>query len=183
MCWRRPQPATVPMHPCNRNSTLFLYFCPTSEENSRSFRLVAVYFTDRSFFVFASLLSQARAYCWAILYSNPLPSPYIAPRRQTISRRDRSEAAIMGANLSTTVEPDLSKVVWSPTDQAAGLILAVLWAGALYTIAMIFSTLALVDRWRGPHDKNATTGGSVMAAVLLSTAWPIVLAYIMMNSR
>lgn len=87
----------------------------------------------------------------------------------------------MGVNLSTPYEPDISGVVWSTEDSTSCLILAVLWSTVLYVCAMIFSTCTLIDRWRGPFDKNETTLGNVLAAGLCSTAWPAVLAYCMMN--
>lgn len=88
----------------------------------------------------------------------------------------------MGANLSSTFEPDTSKVVLSPQDRFADILMAGLWAGALYAIVMIWTTCALIDRWRGPSDKIRTGPGSVVAALALSTAWPVVMLYMVMNS-
>lgn len=84
----------------------------------------------------------------------------------------------MGQNLSVN-EPfaDTAGVVLSPTDAAADMILLVIWSIVIYVIAMIFSTCTLIDRWRGPFDKNETTLGNVFAAALCSTAWPAVMAY------
>lgn len=87
----------------------------------------------------------------------------------------------MGGNLSSTFVPDTSKVVLSPTDRTADFILVALWGGAIYAMAMIFSTCALVDRWRGPLDKHRTGPGSIMAALVMSTAWPVVLTYLMVS--
>ncbi|KAG5661480.1 hypothetical protein HG530_003715 [Fusarium avenaceum] len=87
----------------------------------------------------------------------------------------------MGANLSSTFVPDLSGVVLSPEDRNADIHLAVFWAGSLYAIAMVFSTCALIDRWKGPYDRVRTTGGSVLGALLLSTAWPVVMAYLLFS--
>ncbi|CAM1505182.1 Fc.00g108190.m01.CDS01 [Cosmosporella sp. VM-42] len=88
----------------------------------------------------------------------------------------------MGNNLSTFVVPDTSADVISPPDRANAIRLAVFWAGALYGCAMIFSTCALIDRWKGPYDRNRTGFGSVLAALLLSTAWPVVLAYLLVSA-
>ncbi|CAJ0553387.1 Ff.00g118990.m01.CDS01 [Fusarium sp. VM40] len=87
----------------------------------------------------------------------------------------------MGANLSSTFVPDLSGVVLSPEDRNADIHLAVFWAASLYAIAMVFSTCALIDRWKGPYDRVRTTGGSVLGALLLSTAWPVVMAYLLFS--
>ncbi|KAH7162247.1 hypothetical protein B0J13DRAFT_535475 [Dactylonectria estremocensis] len=87
----------------------------------------------------------------------------------------------MGGNLSSTFVPDTSGVVFSPEDRASALKLIVFWVSSLYACAMIFSTCALVDRWKGPYDKIHTGAGSVMAALLLSTAWPVVMAYLLMS--
>lgn len=85
----------------------------------------------------------------------------------------------MGANLSVTTEPDLSGVVWSAPDRTANVILLGLWCGVLYAMAMIASTCTLVDRWRGPNDKYATSATSVFGAMLLSIVWPAVMVYVM----
>lgn len=84
----------------------------------------------------------------------------------------------MGNNLSSTLVPDTSKVVLSPTDRFADIVLVVVWGCAIYSFAMIFTTCALIDRWKGPADKIRVGGGSVVLALLLSTAWPLVMAYI-----
>ncbi|KAH7023859.1 hypothetical protein EDB80DRAFT_698795 [Ilyonectria destructans] len=86
----------------------------------------------------------------------------------------------MGSNLSTPVQFDTSGAVFSPEDRASGLKLIIFWVSTLYACAMIFSTCALVDRWKGPYDRIRTGAGSVMAALLLSTAWPVVMAYLLM---
>lgn len=85
----------------------------------------------------------------------------------------------MGANLSSTFEPDLSKVVLAPQDRFSDLLVPIIWAAAFYAMAMIWSTLALVDRWKGPTDKIRVGGSSVMVAIAASTAWPVVLVYLM----
>ncbi|KEY67662.1 hypothetical protein S40285_04766 [Stachybotrys chlorohalonatus IBT 40285] len=82
----------------------------------------------------------------------------------------------MGQNLSSTFVPDTSGVVLSPQDATADFILLGVWLGVLYVCAMIFSTCFLIDRW---GDKSQTGGGSVLAAFMVSLAWPAVLAYMM----
>ncbi|KAH8176499.1 hypothetical protein LIA77_04917 [Sarocladium implicatum] len=72
----------------------------------------------------------------------------------------------MGVNLSTPYEPDISGVVLSPQDAHADTLVGIIWCLVLYTCAMIFSTCTLIDRWRGPYDKNETTMGNVLAAGL-----------------
>jgi len=86
-------------------------------------------------------------------------------------------AAAMGNNLSNPLEPDTSGVVWAPYDQSSMIMLGVIWALVFYACAMIWTTLALIDRWRGRNDKIRTGKSSVFAALLLSAAWPAVLGY------
>lgn len=88
----------------------------------------------------------------------------------------------MGNNLSTFKVPDMSKVALSVPDRNADFILAGFWAGVLYVCAMIFSTCALIDRWRGPHDKIRTGPSAVLAAFILSVAWPVVMGYMLVSS-
>ncbi|KAM0436655.1 hypothetical protein ACHAPT_002364 [Fusarium lateritium] len=88
----------------------------------------------------------------------------------------------MGNNLSSTFVPDTSGVVLSPEDRGSGIKLAVFWAASLYACAIIFSTCALVDRWKGPFDKIPVSFGSVMAALLLSTCWPVVMVYLFLST-
>jgi hypothetical protein len=80
----------------------------------------------------------------------------------------------MGANLSL-VWPDRTNNIISAPDAFGELVLALMWLGSCYGIAMIFTTVKLIDRWRGPRDDNPTSLGSVLAAILLSVAWPVVL--------
>ncbi|KAF5018945.1 hypothetical protein F66182_9061 [Fusarium sp. NRRL 66182] len=87
----------------------------------------------------------------------------------------------MGNNLSSTFVPDTSGVVFSPQDRTSGIFLAVFWGSSLYACAMIFATCALIDRWKGPYDRVRTEVSSVFAAILLSTAWPVVMAYLIMS--
>ncbi|EHK15335.1 uncharacterized protein TRIVIDRAFT_56512 [Trichoderma virens Gv29-8] len=86
----------------------------------------------------------------------------------------------MGANLSSTFEPDLSKVVLSPTDRTADIILGVTWLLVIYAIVMIWTTCALVDRWKGPQDRIRVGGGRVLMALVMSAAWPAVVVYLAM---
>lgn len=87
----------------------------------------------------------------------------------------------MGANLSSTFEPDLSGVVIAPYDRASSIMLAAIWGMTFYACAMIWTTCALIDRWRGPFDKIRTGKSSIAAAAILSTMWPVVLAYLMLS--
>ncbi|EFX00744.1 hypothetical protein CMQ_7746 [Grosmannia clavigera kw1407] len=80
----------------------------------------------------------------------------------------------MGGNLSKTF-PDTSKDVISPTDAVNELILAVAWAGSAYAIGMIFTSIQIIDRWRGPRDDTPTNFFTVVAAFILSIPWPAVL--------
>lgn len=63
----------------------------------------------------------------------------------------------------------------SPTDQLADIILGVAWLCSFYAVGMIWCALALIDRWRGPHGKGEIGFFSVIAAIVLSAAWPAVL--------
>ncbi len=79
--------------------------------------------------------------------------------------------------------PDESKDVISPGDAFGELVLAILWAGSFYAIAMVFTTVKLVDRWRGPRDAKRTGFFSVLLAMILSIAWPAVLLILAMSSN
>ncbi|KAL6884964.1 hypothetical protein HDV57DRAFT_515963 [Trichoderma longibrachiatum] len=65
----------------------------------------------------------------------------------------------MGNNLSSTFEPDLSKVALSPSDRGADIILGVIWLLVIYALVMVWTTCALVDRWKGPQDRIRVGGG------------------------
>lgn len=67
-------------------------------------------------------------------------------------------------------------------DTASQIMLAILWVGSIYGIIMIGTTIALIDRWRGPHGKHSINICSVITAFLLSTAWPAVLFYLLWTS-
>lgn len=74
--------------------------------------------------------------------------------------------------IDTTVNTALAA---APSDQLSITILGVAWLGSFYAIGMIWTTLALIDRWRGPHGEGEITFFSVLAAIILSAAWPGVL--------
>ena len=83
----------------------------------------------------------------------------------------------------SVVFPDESKDVISPEDALTELILAVAWAGAVYAIGMIFTTVQIIDRWRGPRDDNPTGFFSVLAAMFLAIPWPAVLVILAMTDN
>lgn len=89
----------------------------------------------------------------------------------------------MGANLSSTFLPDTSKDVLSPQDAFADMLLMGFWLGSIYGIGWIFTTCALVDRWKGPMDRIRVGGGSVLGAVMISAVWPVVMLYLLMSAR
>ncbi|POR37007.1 Uncharacterized protein TPAR_02797 [Tolypocladium paradoxum] len=68
----------------------------------------------------------------------------------------------MGGNLSSTFVPDTSGVVLSEADRDANITMVIIWLLVLYALAMIFSTCALIDRWKGPTDK-IRVGGTLRA--------------------
>lgn len=69
----------------------------------------------------------------------------------------------------------------SPGDDRGTTLLGILWAGAFYFMAMIWFALALIDRWSGPKHERHHGFPSVVAAFVLSTAWPVVMMYLIMN--
>jgi hypothetical protein len=87
----------------------------------------------------------------------------------------------MGQNLTSKISVDTSQDIISPEDAFNTRNMALLWLGAFYGIAMIWSTTALVDRWRGPLGNRSIGFASVIAAILISTAWPVVLVYLIMS--
>ncbi|KAG8169344.1 hypothetical protein KVR01_000089 [Diaporthe batatas] len=64
----------------------------------------------------------------------------------------------------------------SPSDHLAITIVGVAWAGTAYVLGMIWTSLALIDRWRGTHGEGNINFVSVIAALIMAAAWPIVLA-------
>ena len=87
----------------------------------------------------------------------------------------------MGQNLSSKVSVDTSPDVIGAGDAKNELILLIMWAGAIYGIAMIWSTVELCDRWRGPQGNRQLGFVSVLAALLLSAAWPVVFLYLLLT--
>lgn len=87
----------------------------------------------------------------------------------------------MGQNLSSKVVVDTTPDVISPEDAFNTRNMFLLWALAAYGIAMIWSTTALVDRWRGPMGNRSVGFASVIAAIIMSTAWPVVFLYLMVS--
>jgi len=85
----------------------------------------------------------------------------------------------MGANLSVE-EPfaDTSGVVWAPQDQLNYIIMAIIWGCALYGLGMIWCAVQLLSRWSGRHGERGVNIFSILAAFLLSTAWPPILLYL-----
>ncbi|KAL1881268.1 hypothetical protein Daus18300_001120 [Diaporthe australafricana] len=63
----------------------------------------------------------------------------------------------------------------SPSDHLSIEIIGTAWAGTAYAIGMIWTTLALIDRWRGVHGDGNINFISVIAAIIMSALWPIVL--------
>ena len=86
----------------------------------------------------------------------------------------------MGQNLSSKVVVDTKPDVISRKDAFNTKQMFLLWLAAFYAVAMIWSTTALVDRWRGPQGNRSIGFASVVAAIIMSTAWPVVLVYFTM---
>lgn len=87
----------------------------------------------------------------------------------------------MGQLLTTLVWPDASKDVIGANDARNDKILGIMWLGSFWAIAMIWSMVLLVDRWRGPLGNRSVGFASVVAAFILSTAWPIVFAFLILS--
>ncbi|ERS97274.1 hypothetical protein HMPREF1624_06605 [Sporothrix schenckii ATCC 58251] len=88
----------------------------------------------------------------------------------------------MGQAFSTEF-PDESLDVISKEDAFSELFLAICWAGTFYVIGMIFTTVKIIDRWRGPRDDNPTGFFSVLGALILALAWPAVLVILAISSH
>jgi hypothetical protein len=88
----------------------------------------------------------------------------------------------MGANLSSAIitHVDTSLDVISPQDAFNTRNMALLWLGAFQGIMMILATTLLADRWRGPQGTSKVGFVSVVAALVLSAAWPVIFLYMMM---
>ncbi|KUI53538.1 hypothetical protein VP1G_10599 [Cytospora mali] len=63
----------------------------------------------------------------------------------------------------------------SPEDGLADMFLGLVWLGTFYVIGIIWTSLAFIDRWRGPHGTGNITYVSVLSALGLGAAWPVVL--------
>lgn len=63
----------------------------------------------------------------------------------------------------------------SPQDRLADWILGLIWLCVFYVMGMIWTSLALIDRWRGPHGDGKINFVSVLSALGLASAWPVVL--------
>lgn len=87
----------------------------------------------------------------------------------------------MGANLSSLVEADKSKIALSGPDRTADIILGVIWALSLYGVGAIWCAVALMGRWAGPHGERGVNMFSVLAAFILSAGWPVIAVYLLMN--
>ncbi|KAL2270686.1 hypothetical protein VTJ83DRAFT_57 [Remersonia thermophila] len=85
----------------------------------------------------------------------------------------------MGNNLSLE-EPfaDTSGAELADFDKFNDMVMLVAWAGSLYAIGMIWCTVGLLRRWNSDRDLNLM---SVLAAILISTGWPVVLIYFAMS--
>jgi hypothetical protein len=82
----------------------------------------------------------------------------------------------MGQNLSLSEKfADTSKATLAPWDREGDIILGIAWACSLYGIGMIWCAVALLRRWAN-SDRGANLF-SVLAAFVLSSGWPVILAY------
>jgi hypothetical protein len=88
----------------------------------------------------------------------------------------------MGDNLSSTFALVAARSISKP-DRAAQIILGIIWAGSFYSLAMIWCTVALIDRWRGPHGERKMNIFSVFGALLLSIFWPAILTILACTKR
>jgi len=80
------------------------------------------------------------------------------------------------------VWPSTALDIPSAEEHRANRELGLLVLLAVWGIAMIWSITLLVDRWRGPMGNRAVGFGSVLAAFILSTMWPIVFAYLFFSA-
>jgi hypothetical protein len=137
-------------------------------------------YTIHSFFVFThstSSLIRTRRFSRV----SPSRTPNSIHPFDSTSPPNSTPTSKMGQNLSSKISVDTSKDVLSPGDARGDKIMGLLWLLAIYGIAMIWSTTALVDRWRGPHGNSKIGFASVLAAILMSTAWPVVFVYLMVS--
>ncbi|RDW61460.1 hypothetical protein BP5796_11352 [Coleophoma crateriformis] len=78
----------------------------------------------------------------------------------------------MGQNLSSTKINDTALDVVAAPDALNDLHLGIFFGGSFYAIGMIWFTIALIDRWRGPNGDRKTGFASVIAAFILITLIP-----------
>lgn len=64
---------------------------------------------------------------------------------------------------------------FSSQDGLADMILGLIWLGTFYVIGIIFTSLALIDRWRGPYGDGKIDYIAVLSAIGMACAWPVVL--------
>ncbi|RDW77616.1 hypothetical protein BP6252_05669 [Coleophoma cylindrospora] len=62
----------------------------------------------------------------------------------------------MGQNLSSTKINDTALDVVAAPDALNDLHLGIFFGGSFYAIGMIWFTIALIDRWRGPNGDRKT---------------------------
>lgn len=151
------------------------------------------------FYLFSSLLSPLRSIihelngCWSTNEQSFNHEPTFASFAQATLRSENTTpvdclprrfrpTSKMGANLSSAIitHVDTSLDVISPEDALNTRNMALLWLGALQGIMMILATTLLVDRWRGPQGTSKVGFVSVVAALVLSAAWPVIFLYMMM---
>lgn len=74
-----------------------------------------------------------------------------------------------------TTTPNPFGLAVGAEDALANTILGFLWLAVVYVFGMIWTTLALIDRWRGPHGDGEINFLAVVAAFVLAVPWPAVL--------
>ena len=134
------------------------------------------------------VLGGGRSHCWSIygtIISNSSPSLLhrsvtvtVTLGRLSIPHQDTSIHRQAPRERSS----DTSNTM-HPSDVTALVILAIMWGGAFYGMGMIYTVMALTERWRGPKGENSIGFGSVLAAILLSAAWPVVLIILLMSGN
>lgn len=84
----------------------------------------------------------------------------------------------MGQNLSLEEEfADTSGVVWAPEDRANTVLLGVIWLCSAYGVGMVWCAVGLLRRWAGRDGEKGAGLASLLAALLLSSGWPVVVLY------
>ena len=57
------------------------------------------------------------------------------------------------------------------------VVMAIIWGGSFYAIGIIWHSLELVERWKGPHlDKKIGISGTLLA-ILLAFVWPFLVVF------